>query len=471
MPVDRARIIPRGRGKSRDGTGTIAGRAGAGERSGHNRSVRLAILVAVTAGLLGGACRARPADSDRAGLDAASRAYVRLALALGERDTDSLDSYHGPPAWQAEARADRATLARIRADAVALADSLSSPRADTRNVDEPRRAFLIRQLEAVAARVAVLQGERPSFDEEARRLFALDPHDAPLPSGAVDDDGREVDPGAVRAELDRLVPGHGDLAARYAAFDRQFLVPPDHLPAVLGRAIDGCRAATQAHVTLPEGERVRVEYVGDLAWSAFTRYEGQLVSAVRVNASLPLTVDRALDLACHEAYPGHHTIAVLLEARFGAGRPEFLVQPLFSPQSALHEAAATLAPALAFPDSDRVAFERDQLFPLAGLDPSGAARHAAVGRLVDRLYAVEGDVARRYLDGALDFPRAAAALERDALMPSADAALKFINQFRSYAATYTIGRERLSRVVAGSWEAYLRAVADPAQMLPRATRK
>jgi hypothetical protein len=210
--------------------------------------------------------------------------------------------------------------------------------------------------------------------------------------------------------------------------------------------------------------------VHDLPWSAFTRYEGRSISRVRVNAAMPLTVDRALELACHEAYPGHHTIAVLLDMRFGDRRPEFFVQPLFSMQSALHEAASSLAPTLAFPDDARTAFERDELFPLAGLDPANAARHVAAGRLVDRLHTIEAVVAREYLDGLLDFPRAAAALERDALMPSADATLKFLNQFRSYAATYTIGRDRLARVVDADWAAYGRAVTDPAQRVPAAPK-
>ena len=227
---------------------------------------------------------------------------------------------------------------------------------------------------------------------------------------------------------------------------------------------------TRAHLDLPAGERVNVEYVHDLPWSAFTRYEGRLVSRVQVNAAMPLTVDRALDLACHEAYPGHHTIAVLLDARFGDTRPEFFVQPLFSMQSALHEAASSLAPALAFPEPARAVFERDALFPLAGLDPAMAARHVAAGRLVDRLHTIEADVARNYLDGVLDFPRAAAALERDALMPSADATLKFLNQFRSYAATYTIGRDRLEDVVDADWAAYRRVVAAPEQRLPAAPK-
>ena len=142
------------------------------------------------------------------------------------------------------------------------------------------------------------------------------------------------------------------------------------------------------------------------------------------------------------------------------------MRPLFSPQTLLHEAAASLAPGLAFTDAGRVAFERDELFPLAGLDPSRADRYVAVARLVDELHAVAGGVARRYLDGALDFPRAAAALERDALMPSSDATLKFVNQLRSYAATYTIGRDRLAPAVGRDWTAYVRAVSDPRQALP-----
>ena len=58
---------------------------------------------------------------------------------------------------------------------------------------------------------------------------------------------------------------------------------------------------------------------------------------------------------------------------------------------------------------------------------------------------VHARIARQYLDGELDFPRASEALEREALMPSADATLKFLNRFRSYGATYTIGRDALSR--------------------------
>ena len=429
---------------------------------------RLLAALAALLLLASGCGGQKPTAASLPPLDVAAERYVRLALALGDRDTDSLDSYHGPPEWQADARARHAPLPEIHADATVLADSLAAARADASD-DEVRRAFLVRQLRAIAARVDILLGARPSFADETRSLFALEG----LPAG----DG---DAAAVRAEIAKLLPGSGALPARYAAFDRRYLIAPDRLDAVLARAIDGCRAATVAHVSLPAGERVAVEYANDLAWSAFTRYEGRAASRIRVNAALPLTVDRALDLACHEAYPGHHTIDSLLDAA-SARRIELLVRPLFSPQSLLHEAAASLGSSVAFPGPERLAFERDELFPLSGLDPKGADLHVRVGRLVDRLSGVQASLARQYLDGALDFPRAAAALERDALMPSADQALKFLNQFRSYAATYTLGRDRLRRHLDAiappgggknvRWRAFVDALSNPAQILPPEPRR
>ena len=60
---------------------------------------------------------------------------MRLVLALGERDADSLDAYHGPPEWQADARTAHATLPEVRAAAASLAENLASAgrRAETRS--------------------------------------------------------------------------------------------------------------------------------------------------------------------------------------------------------------------------------------------------------------------------------------------------------------------------------------------------
>jgi hypothetical protein len=407
------------------------------------------VCAAVALGASVAACRQ---DAVRR-LDGEAESYVRLVLALGERDPDSLDFYAGPPEWTAEARTKRTPFSEIKRSAAALLDELTRDREQTPDA-ESRRVFLTGQLRAVAARVDLLSGHRWTFDEESRLLFGVE-------AGEIDQRAfADAD-----AELDRMLPGDGSLGHRYAAYERRFVIPSDRLAAAMTRAIDGCRRATVGHLSLPAGEQVTVEYVRGLPWSAFTRYEGRGRSRIRINTDFDLTVDRALQLACHEAYPGHHAINSLIDARFVEARHliEYTVQPMFSPQSLRTEGAATFGAELAFAGERRLAFERDVLFPLVGLNPGDADKYVRISRLVDARRGRQLDVARRYLDGDLEFARAARELEEGALMPSADATLKFFNEFRTYAVAYTVGRDAVARAVAGaddSWQAYERWLTE-----------
>ena len=108
------------------------------------------------------------------------------------------------------------------------------------------------------------------------------------------------------------------------------------------------------------------------SWSGYNWYQGNYRSLIQVNTDLPIYIDRAIDLACHEGYPGHHVYNALLEKHLvrDRGWVEFSVYPLFSPQSLIAEGTANYGIEVAFPGDERLAFERDVLFPLAGLDPS-----------------------------------------------------------------------------------------------------
>src|SRR5215510_2067918 len=112
------------------------------------------------------ACRGSPTAS----LDAAAEFYVRAALALGERDADSLDIYYGPGTWQADARARHLPLDGVRAATVPFIASLDQQPFDNAKA-EARRLFLLRQTRAIVSRVDIVRGARPSFSEEARTLF------------------------------------------------------------------------------------------------------------------------------------------------------------------------------------------------------------------------------------------------------------------------------------------------------------
>src|SRR4029077_14554485 len=119
--------------------------------------VRGRSLVALTTALASWtlACGGGPSTPRPPTLDTAAASYVRLVLALGERDADSLDAYHGRSAWQVEARGTHAALPDVRAAAAALAGQLAAP---VQGNDDARRRFLLRQLHAIVARIDVIRG-------------------------------------------------------------------------------------------------------------------------------------------------------------------------------------------------------------------------------------------------------------------------------------------------------------------------
>jgi hypothetical protein len=60
---------------------------------------------------------------------------------------------------------------------------------------------------------------------------------------------------------------------------------------------------------LPAEESFTLEYVTNQPWSGYNWYKGHYTSLIQINTDLPVAISRALDLACHEGYPGHHTSA------------------------------------------------------------------------------------------------------------------------------------------------------------------
>jgi len=379
--------------------------------------------------LFAAACRREPSLDDEA------RQYVRLAVALGERDPDALDFYAGPADAVADVRRNPPALTAIKREAEMMAGRVRDP-----GYDSARATRLLADLAAIAARVDLLTGARLPYDKESAVFFGI------APAGV---DARHADD--LRSQIGAVIGRDGRLVDRYVAFAARFTIPPDRLAAVVDAALDECRRRTLAHVTLPPDERVSIEFVRDKPWSAFSRYLGDGRSVIQINGDFRFTVDQALQVACHEGYPGHHTRNTLTAPRRdAAGRsPERAVQLMFSPEALFSEASAMLAADVAFSPDERLRVERDRLFPLAGLQPDGAWPHIEVERLVGELQDLQADVARRYLDGELEFARAVSELEDRALVPHAEALVKYINQYRSYVTTYTAGRRAFAANLRG----------------------
>ena len=367
-------------------------------------------------------------------MDEIAERYVKLVLEVGQHDPDFVDAYYGDPAWKPtgakRALAELLSAARsTRADLHPLA-----PAADADELSKLRFAYLDRQLAAVEARLEMLSGTRFLFDEESQRLY-----DAEAPRKS---------PGEFREildRLDRLLPGPGELIARYAKLRNDYVIPRDKVDAVFRAAIDGCRRRTLDHLALPDGERFTVEYVTGKTWSAYNWYQGNFTSVIQVNTDLPIYIDRAIDLACHEGYPGHHVYNALLEKHLvrDRGWVEFSVYALFSPQSLIAEGTANYGIEVAFSPEERLAYERDVLFPLAGLDATRVAEYYDVFALVDKLSYAGNEAARQYINGTLDRNGAAQWLGKYAMytQPRAEQRVRFIDQYRSYVINYNLGKD------------------------------
>jgi hypothetical protein len=371
--------------------------------------------------------------------DAAIR-YVKLVLAMGEHDPDYVDAYYGDPEWREQVRATRPTLDFIHDSAVALREQLGAIARPDDALEVLRLDYLRRQTDALIARAEMLQGRRLRFDEESRALY-----DAVAPTHP------ESYFQQLNAAIEDELPGEGALTDRVEAFRQQFVIPREKLDAVFGAAIDICRVKTAEHMALPIGESFTVEYVNDKAWSGYNWYKGGFTSLIQVNTDLPIFIDRAIDLACHEGYPGHHVYNALLEKTLvrDRGWPEFSVYALFSAQSLIAEGSANYGIDVAFPANERVEMEKETLFPIAGLDPARAEQYYRVHELVARTGYAGNEAARRYLDGDIDAEAAAEWLTTYALMAPARARqrVKFIEQYRAYVINYNLGKDLVKAYV------------------------
>jgi hypothetical protein len=392
--------------------------------------------------------------------------YVKLVLAVGQHDADYVDTYYGPAEWKLDAERQKRPLAEIDADAERLIRQIPDLSAADRR--DPlvvlRHEYLRRQLDALRARVRMLGGAKLTFDEESQALY-----DAVAPVHPESFFQATLD------ELAQLLPGNGMLVDRFDAYRQKFVIPHDRLARVFDRAIAECRRRTIPHVRLPPTETFTVEYVTNKPWSGYNWYQGGYRSLIQVNTDLPIYIDRAIDLACHEGYPGHHVYNALLEQRLerGLGWVEFSVYALFSPQSLIAEGTANYGIEVAFPGDERTTFERDVLYPEAGLDVSQAEGYARIQTLVDRLAYAGNEAARKYLNGEFDRARTAAWLAQYAMTSPARAEqrTRFYDTYRSYVINYNLGKDLVKQFVesrggvstrpARRWEEFVSLLASP----------
>lgn len=395
-----------------------------------------------------------------------SRDYVKLGLDIGQYDTDFVDAYYGPDSLKPAPSSKRDSfpkddfLARTRSLKEEIDEAMQSTKDDTLKI---RSRWMIRQLNAFERRIKMFAGETVSFDEESRDIFATT---APV---YPEEHYRKL-----ISRLDSILPGKGDVGRRFQDLFNKFNIPAEKIDTVFKRAIAEARKITHERFRLPPEESFTLEYVRDKPWSGYNWYKGNFKSVIQINLDHPINIARAIDLACHEGYPGHHVYNVLLEKNIyhDRGWTEISLYPLFSPQSLIAEGTGNYGIEVAFPEAKFKQFTKTVLLPLAGLDTTGFEAFYNASAIRKALNFARNEVARGIVNKTMTEEEITRWQTDYQFVPRdrVPSSLQFIEKYRSYVICYNHGEAMVDQYVKGrnpsgledkKWEVFEWIVSNP----------
>jgi len=358
--------------------------------------------------------------------------YVKLSLKIGQHSNYYVDAYYGPKEWQPNG--DITPLSDLKAKAQSLVELAISLKPIDIGDQQLRLDFLLLHLKSSVAYINHLLGINFSFNEECQALY-----DAQPPTY----DEQHFD--QILLQLNALVPGKGQLNQRLLDYRKDFIIPVDKLDSVFKAAITEARQRTLQYIDIPSNENFNVELVNEQVWSAYNWYKGDSYSLIQLNTDFPIYIERVIDLAAHEGYPGHHIFNAQMEKHLvnAKGWMEYSIYNLFSPTSLLAEGSANYGIEVAFPWAERITFERDVLFPLADIEPEKSELYYQIQTVLHQLSYVDNMVAQRYIDGEIDESQAIQLLMKYALSSEerSKQRLAFYQHNRAYVITYNYGQD------------------------------
>lgn len=401
---------------------------------------------------------------DSSSIDGIAKSYVKLSFALSLYDKDYIDGYIGPEDFKKEAFKDTLNIQDIIEYSGNLLTALEEIQSSaTKNQNSSARTkFLKSLILALKTRAEIISGANLSFDKESKLIFGVVSPTLSL------DFYKDI-----LVEIDSLLPGEGDLKSRWEMFRSKFIIPREQLDTVFKTAIAECRNRTLEYINLPDNESFQLEFVEDQPWGAYNWYKGNYQSLIQINISLPIYIDRVIDYACHEGYPGHHSYHVSHEMILYKKNSwiEHSIVPLFSPQAIISEGLANYGIEVAFTEDERIGYEKDVLCKLAGVNPEGIELYYKIMKMRNQLRYSGIEAARRYLDGKITKAQTINWLKQYQLRTDEEAenSIAFFDKYRSYIISYAIGldlaREYFENekfnTKSEKWNEYHRLISNP----------
>jgi hypothetical protein len=263
--------------------------------------------------------------------------YLEVVLRFRRLAPSLVESYVGPPGLAARVDAEPELEWAVVADQAAqLANEIGDA-----EPGRARSAWLVAQLSGIESACGKLTGGTAGYRELVKRCHGVEVH-------------RVSEDRFARAHelIARTLPASGSARERLAAWRTTQLVNGKPLAAGLEALVRELGARTRRRWELPDGERVSIEIVHGPRFAANADYRGGLHTNVAVNTVVPLLAWRMVELIAHEAYPGHHTEAVIKDDQLivGQDRRELCVWAYPTPQALMAEAIAMLAPRMLLAD-------------------------------------------------------------------------------------------------------------------------
>jgi hypothetical protein len=218
------------------------------------------------------------------------------------KDFVVIDSYFGPPDFKREQKAP---------DADELLNALHTFRTKIKKEihEEPRRTFLIKQMDALTLLVRYALDENVTFDERVRT--GLDVEVVTVSSERIE----ELTEQANRALWKKIKKA--DLTSMVSRWRKRAMTTGSEIiPIAQEIALDARRSTQRVLFELPDNERIEFHAVPDAPWSAYNYYQGDFHAIIEINTQLPRSKYGIWKWVTHEAYPGHQTQLVQRERGF-----------------------------------------------------------------------------------------------------------------------------------------------------------
>ncbi len=238
--------------------------------------------------------------------------YINLAFQVGHflkaqigKDTIVVDSYFGPSELQPD---------KLTVEPDFLLKTINQLQATVKKQirENPRRSYLIRQLDALTLLVNYGLDETVSFEERVKTGLDIDV--VTVPSERINELTEQADR-VLRKEVLKA-----DLTTMATSWRKRAMTTGSEIISLAQEVAMEARRATHALLfNLPEQERVEFRAVQQAPWSAYNHYQGNYQAIIEINIELPRSKYDIWKWVTHETYPGHQTQLVQQELGYHNG--------------------------------------------------------------------------------------------------------------------------------------------------------